>query len=138
MLTANFLQTADTIKAEKLTFMSMSKVMRAFNGTTGNLPALLQTFSDVEKLRSINPIGVLNIEIDHTFLTQHAQTTHKQALAVLELLQSELPLEFTWLTHAKTITNCNQLFFALRKPEYYISTIDKTIQDARLTLLKIR
>lgn len=137
-----FCKINDAIKTEKLTFMTMSKVMRALRKNSTNLQELMQLFSDINTLASIDPLGVQNILENQERLALYFNNSYLAAVQSLDFFsknasKAHKTLELDWMGHAKMIGNIYQLFFAQRKSDYYLSTIDETIEDAQATLKKL-
>lgn len=137
-----FCKINDAIKTEKLTFMTMSKVMRALRKNSTNPQELMRLFSDINTLASIDPLGVQNLLENHERLAQYFNNSHFAAVKSLEFFSKNGPLphetlKLDWMGYAKMIGNIYQLFFAQRKSDYYLSTIDETIEDAQATLNKL-
>ncbi len=139
-----FTQLCTQIYSQRIAIMALTKVMRALtskNTEQKNLEELILQFSDLEKLRQINPIGVENIEADNQFFISNYQNTHNLILKFIKNYhsapQSNDLIDLSWIETAKKFLNSSELFFGLGKPGYYSSTIESFIQDAEAQIKRI-
>lgn len=135
---AQFLSAADDVFAQKLAIMALSKVMRELSKPTGcakDISQLKSSFSSLEALKALDPIRVEGIAQNHNFLvTAYSQFSGQ----IIETLSAITALDSSWIYAAKNIIKTGQLFFDLDKPNYYSSTIDDLVKNARQEIRNFR
>ncbi len=129
-----FNKLATQIRNDKISIMALTKAMRTLR-TTQNyvIDEIIMQFSDLDKLRKMNPVGIDIIEDNHIFLIENYKKSHDSTLYYLienKNAQTTDWINLSWLDAANQISKVNQLFFGLNKPGYYQATIKNFIGDA--------
>lgn len=129
-----FNKLATQIRNDKISIMALTKAMRTLRKTQNYaIDEIILQFSDIEKLRQINPVGIDIIEDNHLFLIENYKKSHDSTLYYLienKNAQTTDWIDLSWLEAAKNVSKVNQLFFGLNKPSYYQATIKNFIGDA--------
>lgn len=130
-----FCELTTKIRNEQISTMALSKAMRALRKTQNYaLDQIILQFSDIEKLRQINPIGIDNIEENHLFFITNYKHTKDSILEYFAQIknndESIDQIDLSWTRPAKVLLKSCQLFFGFNKPGYYGSIIKSFIQDA--------